>query len=130
VGLEFLVNFFLHPGPNDVVVFSPILYAAWFGFLITFLNLMPAWQLDGGHMAASVLNAKGRSLATMLSVFVLLLLQLYLMAFFIFFLSWGAREVRPLDDVSSVSKGRVLLFVAMMVLAGLTVGLFLFPPIY
>ncbi|MGD0328903.1 MAG: site-2 protease family protein [Nitrososphaeria archaeon] len=28
---------------QEVVVISPIAYAAWFGFLITFLNTLPAW---------------------------------------------------------------------------------------
>ena len=31
-------------------------YAAWLGFLITFLNLLPAWQLDGGHMSRVILE--------------------------------------------------------------------------
>ena len=39
--------------PNQELVMSPVLLAAWFGFLITFLNLLPAWQLDGGHIAQS-----------------------------------------------------------------------------
>jgi len=38
-------------GKDTQVVMSPIMFAAWLGILITFLNLLPAWQLDGGHMA-------------------------------------------------------------------------------
>ncbi len=41
-------------GKDAQVVMSPIMFAAWLGFLITFLNLLPAWQLDGGHMARSL----------------------------------------------------------------------------
>ena len=33
-------------GPGTVWL-TPILWASWIGFLITFLNLLPAWQLDG-----------------------------------------------------------------------------------
>ena len=38
-------------GDDVEVIMSPIMFAAWLGFLITFLNLLPAWQLDGGHMS-------------------------------------------------------------------------------
>ena len=130
VGLEYLVGAFQHPGPNDVVIFSPILFAAWFGFLLTFLNLMPAGQLDGGHMSSSILTRKGRQLATLLSVFAMLLLGYFLMAVFIFALSWGNREVRPLDDVTRISKNRVFAFAAVLALATLIYVLFLYPPIY
>ncbi len=55
-------------GPNTEVVMSPILFAAWLGFLITFLNLLPAWQLDGGHMARAIFGQKIHRLATYGSV--------------------------------------------------------------
>ena len=46
------------------IIMSPIFFAAWLGFLITFLNLLPAWQLDGGHMARSLLGKKWHKIAT------------------------------------------------------------------
>ncbi len=42
-------------GSGHEVVMTPVMFAAWIGFLITFLNLLPAWQLDGGHMARTLL---------------------------------------------------------------------------
>ena len=45
-------------GPGHEVIMTPIMFAAWIGFLITFLNLLPAWQLDGGHMARTLLGQK------------------------------------------------------------------------
>ena len=45
-------------GTGHEVIMTPVLFAAWIGFLITFLNLLPAWQLDGGHMARTLLGAK------------------------------------------------------------------------
>jgi len=45
-------------GQGEEVLMTPVLFAAWLGFLITFLNLLPAWQLDGGHMARALFGAK------------------------------------------------------------------------
>ncbi|HEV8309901.1 MAG TPA: site-2 protease family protein [Methylomirabilota bacterium] len=46
--IEWLVLGPLPPG-HDVLL-HPIGVAAWFGFFVTVLNLMPAGQLDGGHL--------------------------------------------------------------------------------
>ncbi len=46
--LEWLVLGPLPPG-HDVLL-HPVGVAAWFGFFVTVLNLMPAGQLDGGHL--------------------------------------------------------------------------------
>ena len=45
-------------GAGHEVIMTPIMFAAWIGFLITFLNLLPAWQLDGGHMARTLTGSK------------------------------------------------------------------------
>jgi len=51
-------------GKDAQVVMSPIMFAAWLGFLITFLNLLTAWELDGGHMARSLFGKKWHKIAT------------------------------------------------------------------
>jgi membrane-associated protease RseP (regulator of RpoE activity) len=43
------------PSTHDVTI-HPIAAAAWVGFLITFLNLVPFSQLDGGHVAFALLG--------------------------------------------------------------------------
>ena len=40
--------------PGEVLMMNGTLAAAWAGFLITVLNLFPAGQLDGGHIAYAV----------------------------------------------------------------------------
>jgi Zn-dependent protease len=106
-------------GPDVEVLMSPVLFAAWLGFLITFLNLLPAWQLDGGHMARSLFGQKIHRFATYGSVAVLFLLRYEMMAIFILIFSMRNMSARPLDDVSPLSKNRKLLYVAVIVLAGL-----------
>jgi Zn-dependent protease len=104
-------------GPDVEVLMSPILFAAWLGFLITFLNLLPAWQLDGGHMARSVFGQKIHRIATYASVAVLFLLRYEMMAIFILLFSMRSMDARPLDDISPLSKNRKLVYVAIIGIA-------------
>jgi membrane-associated protease RseP (regulator of RpoE activity) len=103
--------------PDTEVLMSPVMFAAWLGFLITFLNLLPAWQLDGGHMARSIFGQKFHRIATYASVAVLFLLQYQMMAIFILLFSMRNMSVRPLDDVSPLSKNRKLLYIAVIAIA-------------
>lgn len=104
-------------GPDVEVLMSPVLFAAWLGFLITFLNLLPAWQLDGGHMARAIFGQKIHRIATYASVGVLFLLRYEMMAIFILFFSMRNMSVRPLDDISPLSKNRKVLYILVAVLA-------------
>ncbi|HEY3125336.1 MAG TPA: site-2 protease family protein [Thermoanaerobaculia bacterium] len=45
------------PATHDMVA-HPIAMAAWFGLLATCLNLLPIWQLDGGHCAYAILGGR------------------------------------------------------------------------
>ena len=74
-------------GDDRQVIMSPILFAAWLGFLITFLNLLPAWQLDGGHMARALFGKKWHQIATYASMGILAVLGYWFMALFILVLS-------------------------------------------
>ena len=98
------------------VVMSPILFAAWLGFLITFLNLLPAWQLDGGHMARALFGKKWHQIATYASMGVLVALGYWFMALFILVLSNRSQDAKPLDDISPLSKNRKKMFVVIAIL--------------
>jgi membrane-associated protease RseP (regulator of RpoE activity) len=49
--------------PTHDLVLHPIAFAAWFGFFVTAINLLPLGQLDGGHVAFAVLGRQQRQLA-------------------------------------------------------------------
>jgi membrane-associated protease RseP (regulator of RpoE activity) len=50
-------------GDHQDVSLHPTAFAAWFGFLITFLNLVPFAQLDGGHVAFALMGRLHHSVA-------------------------------------------------------------------
>ena len=103
-------------GDDTHVIMSPIMFAAWLGFLITFLNLLPAWQLDGGHMARALFGRKLHQIATYASMGILALLGYWFMAIFILVLSTRSQDAGPLDDISPLSKNRKRMFIVILVL--------------
>ena len=105
-------------GEGHEVIMTPVLFAAWIGFFITFLNLLPAWQLDGGHMARSLFGAKWHRIATYASIFILFWpLQYFFMALFLLFLSSRNPGAQPLDDISPLTRNRKIAYVAVIILA-------------
>jgi len=104
-------------GNGQEVLMTPLLFAAWIGFLITFVNLLPAWQLDGGHLARTLLGSKLHRYATYGSMFILVLLGFWPMAIFILLLSARNPGANPLDDISPLSKNRKLAYVGVLGLA-------------
>ncbi|MGC1426918.1 MAG: site-2 protease family protein [Nitrosotalea sp.] len=103
--------------PNQELVMSPVLLAAWFGFLITFLNLLPAWQLDGGHIARATFGVKWHKILTYASIGILASMGYYIMALFVLMFSLRSQDVKPLDDISPLSKKRKRMFTLVIALA-------------
>jgi membrane-associated protease RseP (regulator of RpoE activity) len=104
-------------GPGHEVIMTPVMFAAWIGFLITFLNLLPAWQLDGGHMARTLLGQKIHRYATYGSMLVLILLNYWIMAILILVMSAKNPSATPLDDISPLTRNRKLAYVGIIILA-------------
>jgi membrane-associated protease RseP (regulator of RpoE activity) len=104
-------------GVDNEVILTPVLWAAWIGFFITFLNLMPAWQLDGGHMARTFFGAKWHKYSTYASLVILGLIGFEFAAIMIYFLSRRGLSAFPLDDISPISKNRKLAYFGIILLA-------------
>ena len=103
--------------PGKELVMSPVLLAAWFGFLITFLNLLPAWQLDGGHIARATLGIKWHKILTYVSIGILAATGYFIMALFVLVFSMKNPDIKLLDEISPLSPTRKKLFVFVMILA-------------
>jgi membrane-associated protease RseP (regulator of RpoE activity) len=52
--MRFFVALFHHGIDPSFLLLHPVARAAWFGLLATALNLLPVWQLDGGHIIYSL----------------------------------------------------------------------------
>jgi membrane-associated protease RseP (regulator of RpoE activity) len=109
-------------GGIDVNI-SSIAWAGWAGLLVTAMNLIPAGQLDGGHMLYVLLGRKAaaRTLPFILAVLVLLGLAWsgwWLWAALIFFL--GRTYAEPLDQITPLDTNRKLLAVLALILFILT----------
>jgi Zn-dependent protease len=102
---------------GQVILMTPFMFAAWIGFLITFLNLLPAWQLDGGHMARTLMGSKLHRYATFGSIGILVLLNYWPMAILILIMSSKNPSASPLDDVSPLSRKRKLSYIGIIGLA-------------
>ncbi len=98
----------LIPIPGNVK-FHPTAFAGWVGIFVTALNLIPAGQLDGGHVARAVLGDRARYL----SYFALMMMFTFGLFFFqgwliiaIFILLLGARHPPPLNDLTKLGEKR------------------------
>ncbi|WP_448577753.1 site-2 protease family protein [Thermosphaera sp.] len=55
IGLELLLM--LKPTNGEVLLIHPLLFITYIIFIVTFLNLLPIGQLDGGHVLRSLMSA-------------------------------------------------------------------------
>jgi membrane-associated protease RseP (regulator of RpoE activity) len=105
---------------NQALHLSPVAIAAWFGLLVTGLNLLPMGQLDGGHVAYATLGRFARPVALVtFAVLVLMGLTLWQgwLIWALFALITGLRHPQPLNDITPLDWGRRLVGL-------LTLGLF------
>jgi Zn-dependent protease len=112
-------------GAVDVLL-HPVAWAGWAGLLITALNLIPAGQLDGGHILYALFGKKSRVVLPFILIALIILGTVWsgwwLWAFLIFLL--GRAHAEPLDQITPLDSRRKALAVF-----GLVVFVLVFTPI-
>ncbi|MEA3337806.1 MAG: site-2 protease family protein [Chloroflexota bacterium] len=104
--LKFLVFGRLLPAGGEDVFIHQVAFAAWAGLLVTGLNLIPAGQLDGGHI---LLALTGERIAGY--VYWIVIAAMAILAFFwigwllwlLLILVFGRVRIAPLDEITQLS---------------------------
>jgi membrane-associated protease RseP (regulator of RpoE activity) len=104
-------------GAIDVTL-HPVAWAGWAGLLVTGLNLIPAGQLDGGHIFFTLFGRQAADRVFPLIIGVLVVLGFFwngwwLWAALIFFL--GRRHAEPLDQITQLDGKRKILGILALV---------------
>jgi len=109
-----------YPADGYDIVLHPIGLGAWIGLLITAINLIPAGQLDGGHIAYALLGPRARYLSYAMVVVMLglsLIATTWLLWAVLIFL-FGRHHPPPLNEAARLQPHHyALVVVAVLVLA-------------
>jgi membrane-associated protease RseP (regulator of RpoE activity) len=117
----------LPSGGVDVFI-HPVAFAAWAGLLVTGLNLIPAGQLDGGHIVFALLGRKGAAIVTWVVLAAIatgMTLALFagqnLLAanwaiWLVLVFAFSRVQDAPLDDITDLTSRQRVLAAAMLVL--------------
>ena len=108
---------YLIPTPDDVLI-HPTGFAGWVGLLVTGFNLLPAGQLDGGHVARAVLGQymKWASYASVIAMVALSYLFTGWLVLAVLILLLGIRHPPPLNDKTPLDGRRKFLAVLVLVM--------------
>ncbi|MFC2025716.1 site-2 protease family protein [Chloroflexota bacterium] len=128
--LLYWVRYFFTSQPLPVggidVFIHPVAWAGWAGLLVTALNLIPAGQLDGGHVIHTLIGKKAKLLLPFILIILILLgfswSGWWLWAGIIFFL--GRVYAEPLDQITSLDPKRKILAIV-----GLLIFVLVFTPV-
>jgi membrane-associated protease RseP (regulator of RpoE activity) len=105
-------------GGLDVQI-HPVAWAGWAGLFVTAMNLIPAGQLDGGHILYVLFGKKAAR-----RVFPVILIALGVLGFFwsgwwlwaVLILFFGRRYAEPLDQITPIDRKRKWLGVLALIL--------------
>lgn len=119
LGSSFFFEFLASMLPVAPEGLHPTAIAGWVGLFVTALNLLPAGQLDGGHIASALLGSNARYLGYA-AIFAMLLMSFFypgwlFFAFLVILL--GIRHPPPLNTLSKLdNKRKALGLVAVFIL--------------
>ena len=121
-GLKVLIfGRFLPSGGKDVLL-DPIAFSAWAALLVTAINLIPAGQLDGGHIAYALLGDKARWV-TRAMLGLTLIMGFFWQGWWLWtMLIWlfGQQHATPLDDITPLTARQRLLAAGTLIIFVLT----------
>lgn len=112
-------------GGTDVLL-HPVAWAGWAGLLVTALNLIPAGQLDGGHVLYVLFGRRAPQLLPFIVVVLAVLGTVWpgWWLWMVLILLLGRMHAQPLDDITPLDgKRRVLAYL------GLILFVLLFTPV-
>jgi membrane-associated protease RseP (regulator of RpoE activity) len=109
---DFIIDIFTDIPPGQTLAMHPIFFAAWLGFYLTGINLLPVGQLDGGHVTYALFGRFAHFIAiasflALLAAGYLLHPNWYIWALFIFL--GGLRHPPPLNDLSDIGWPRKMI---------------------
>ncbi|PNV78101.1 MAG: hypothetical protein C0200_02825 [Thermoproteota archaeon] len=91
---------------EGVLLLSPLAISGVIGLIITFLNLLPVSQLDGGHVIYSLIrDDRKRMVISIISVGLAFMISPAMALLLIFFMVFVPHPP-PLDECTGVSRGR------------------------
>jgi membrane-associated protease RseP (regulator of RpoE activity) len=120
--LEYIADL-VKPTPEGyVLIMHPVAFAAWVGCILTFINLIPTWQLDGGHIIRALVGRESHKIISIAGVLLLVISGYMIMGVVVafFLMREGVESIEPLDDLSPLSMSRklgFLLYLLIMVLS-------------
>lgn len=109
-------------------VIHPVAFAGWVGFFVTFLNMLPVGQLDGGHVMRAMVGETSEIISKFMPV-ILIGYGLYVMRALnqpdTIWIFWGVitfffsmqRHPKPTDDETPIGLERYVLGVFAFILA-------------
>lgn len=118
----------------------PVAFAGWVGMFVTLLNLLPAGQLDGGHILRAMVGKKAEKVSYLMPR-ILFLIGLYVIYWLkedgVIWIFWAlllwvfaaAGHPSPMHDKVELDKKRILLGIITFILGCLCFTLIPFKPI-
>lgn len=130
LGTPPLFDFIAYVIKYDGEFIHPIAIAGWVGMLVTFLNLCPVGQLDGGHVLRAMVGPKAE-IASRIVPFLLIalggILEFFYRVYSPIWVFWGLitlffsmqRHPEPVDDMTPLDRKRIVLGIIAFVIAAL-----------
>lgn len=120
--LEIIASIIKPTTVNEVLIMHPVAFATWVGCIVTFINLIPSWQLDGGHIIRSLVGRESHKIVSVAGVLLLIISGYVVMGVVVafFLMRPGLESIEPLDDLSPLSTSRkigLILYVTIMLLS-------------